>query len=366
MIGSDTVFIVGAGASREFGMPTGAELLADIEKLSLKWSNGHFSGSHVLRDLLGDLGLESRSMEAATGFVSRNMALAPSIDNFLHTHRDNESVRLAGKAMIALALSQAEQKSSLYAQPRAEGQELRIPFGKPHSKIVGGRQVDHAPAPGKTWLGKIFWLLVSGRGYEEFCEALSRIKFICFNYDSCIEQFLAFAIRSYFDRDPEEVQALVDRVEIIRPYGSLRDYEYLPGTQVFGSLDGAHLLEASRRIRTFTESADTDFGERSAACLEHAKTVVFLGFGYLELNMQRLFGERLFVVERVLGSALGMSEETMEATRRKVIENVSRGTTNGRPHPTVSARAELQNLRCAELIDFHWAFFESELLAKLS
>ncbi|MFC6636690.1 hypothetical protein GV827_15090 [Sulfitobacter sp. JBTF-M27] len=183
------VIVVGAGASQEFDLPTGAELTEILQNnLAFQRSDGGLSlrpgnGRELfvaLRDYAARQGKPVAPLQEATLFISENMALAPSIDNFLDTHKSDEEIVLVGKIAIANAILAAERTSKLPVDPsniynRMRFEELR-----------------------ETWASVFFKIIVVKRDYEAFLAAISSITFISFNYDRCIKQFFTHAARSYF------------------------------------------------------------------------------------------------------------------------------------------------------------------------
>jgi hypothetical protein len=173
------VIVVGAGASKEFGLPVGAELKSIIsEKLDIRyddWGSRVVMGDRAIADTLRKISSEEISLndyQRAGWIIRDNMDLAPSIDNYLDTHSGNEALVKVGKLAICSAILDAE-KQSLLAGSQNDYGNFSLNFS--HIK--------------ETWLGKLFTILVSGRNFEGFLEALKSIKFISFNYDRCIQNF---------------------------------------------------------------------------------------------------------------------------------------------------------------------------------
>ncbi len=117
------VIVVGAGASREFNLPTGAELASIIER-DLNFRSDQFGqlvgapGDMELRRAIGVLAQQTGESTAtyinSARQISRNMALTPSIDNYLDTHRNDANLVNVGKLAIANAIIKAERRSTLY------------------------------------------------------------------------------------------------------------------------------------------------------------------------------------------------------------------------------------------------------------
>jgi hypothetical protein len=128
MFSARTVFVVGAGASREAGLPTGAELRSVIaDKLNMKWdfSADPYSPKSGDRAIAGALIEYSRQLKqdpnsfiAEAWKISGAMPQAISIDNFMDAHADNDKLQLCGKLGIAQAILEAEAASSLMFDER--------------------------------------------------------------------------------------------------------------------------------------------------------------------------------------------------------------------------------------------------------
>ncbi len=109
MIQSRTVFVVGAGASREAGLPTGAELKRVIaEKMNFIFdskSDSLKSGDRNVYDALMVYANAERrywpEVMKHVQWISDAMPQAISIDNFLDAHRTNSELELCGKLGIA-------------------------------------------------------------------------------------------------------------------------------------------------------------------------------------------------------------------------------------------------------------------------
>jgi hypothetical protein len=163
-------------------------------------------------------------------------------------------------------------------------------------------------------------LLVSGRDFKSFIHSLSKIAFISFNYDRCIHQFFHFASKSYFLASSDQLKELHENINVIYPYGSIGEFPS-PGNDqsFFGSVSyGSQLVERSQRIKTFTEGAASDEHSNIRTCLEEANTFVFLGFGFLKLNMELLFGQIESRVTRVFGTCMGLSDDSKQEVEREL------------------------------------------------
>lgn len=362
------VFVVGAGASAEFGLPTGRQLLDRIGGFASSHydPSNHRQSRKIDPDLDTALEVYAFEISAPAGatyalidslrdyaiWISRNCVLAPSIDNLLHAHQDNKQLVAVGKIMIAHALVKSESGSVL--------------FPNSASKKNGGffsnsqRNGEHVLTPVQSWLGQLFWLLVELRDYSSFLTALQNITFISFNYDRCIEHYLANAASSYFRLDEKGVKDVLASINIIRPYGTLGDL-LVSGQHCAGF--GTHevsLNATSKSIRTFTEGYESDvISEQLSSALLAADLVFFVGFGFLQLNLNLLFEKQQYKVKRVLGTRKGLSEESASIVSDKLKAALLFGSERPTPfhlNKIGSDRLELSDLTCQELLNKHQFF----------
>jgi hypothetical protein len=123
MFKSKTVFIVGAGASQEAGLPTGAQLKKAIaNKLNITYKVGVDPTSPDTGDGAIAWALVEHVRKTGTGDINPYlyeawkirdaMPQAISIDYFIDAHGTNPGVVLFGKLGIAQAIIEAERKST--------------------------------------------------------------------------------------------------------------------------------------------------------------------------------------------------------------------------------------------------------------
>jgi hypothetical protein len=363
--------VIGAGASREFGLPTGAELLERIAQLADIGPNGResFRGNYSLyetfqfhnhREQNGD----SRAKEQlhSCRFIRDNMPLAPSIDNFLHTHQNDAALVHTGKVLIAKAILDSERQSTLLAAPKESAARINFGVGIRNTRREDSQWEWKVAPPSASWLGELFKIMVSGRNYPEFKASVEAISFVSFNYDRCIEQFFAFAAKSYFSIDDSEVRRLLRSLKVIHPYGSLGELRFdARGVSNFGEdIYNERLLDVAQGIRTFTEGvADERLLDEIHNAFSEADNVVFLGFGFIPLNLSLLFQRSPYDVKRVLGTSKGLSEESAQTVSRSL-----KSSLYYRGHPARDAllkdgdrQAELSSVTCSELFRRHWLYF---------
>jgi hypothetical protein len=367
------VFVVGAGASRELGLPTGKELLESISALAKSNydSNRHLTKYEISRvveeaifasvnkasPLYGDFGNRQADLRQKAVWLSKISLLAPSIDNVLHTHKDDLDIVNIGKIMIAHCLLAAERGSLISNIEQKNGSISVFPF----VTTIGTEK--HYLSD--TWLGELFRLLVELRDYKEFIDALSRITFISFNYDRCIEQFLVSCATLYFRLSDTEAQHILENIRIVRPYGTLGSLRVANGLlHGFGG-ESVDINLVSNGIKTFTEQIDdASLDTKIHDAFNSADIVFFLGFGFLDLNLDLLFKKAPFHVGNVLGTHYGMSADSADIIEKKLTDamifgrdsQIVRGEKIGIGRPDL---VKLENMTCRELLSKHQMFLRS-------
>ncbi|MDK4731562.1 hypothetical protein [Rhizobium sp. CNPSo 3490] len=164
-----TVFIVGAGASREINFPMGAELTGIIaNKVSLAFSNGWEpkSGDNriqgAIRHHLNQKGERDGNPYFLAGRdIASGMAQAISIDNYLHAHAEDEISTWVDKLGIAASILEAEQQSKL----------------APHRD----RETIDLSAVSNSWYTPFFQMLTEGIQRTDLENIFDNVAFITFN-----------------------------------------------------------------------------------------------------------------------------------------------------------------------------------------
>lgn len=283
-----TLFVVGAGASYEVGLPVGAELAATIrKKMDVLFEDGiklTGDGDHdLLQQLHNKTRVQTNILQDAAFLIRDGIVLAQSIDDFLDQHRTNATVNLYGKAAIVKSILEAERNSSIF-------------FGGP---VTG--EFFNPEKVANTWLVKFFHLLTRGVPKEALGTIFDNVAFIVFNYDRCIEYFLENALQKAYSISENEAAQWRQSLRIIHPYGRV-DYSVAFGA---ARVDYAAL---SQGIKTYTDQIDDrailDSIENE---MFQAEQIVFLGFGYHDQNMQLMQTEVPIGVKPIFGTAYKMS-----------------------------------------------------------
>ncbi len=278
MLSSKTVFIVGAGASQEVGMPIGWELRDIIaQKLHMRFGPGNkFTGqgdTNILDRLHFEYGDALNSYLDACALINGGIGFSASIDDFIDIHRADPKVAVCGKLAIAASILEKERQSKLYVDPSNIHNTLDI------SSIQS------------TWYMAFLRTLGNQVPKGELGTLFANVTIICFNYDRCVEHFLVHAIAKQYGIKREEAQSLVAKLRMFRPYGSVGDYfRDVPfGGVPFGSANLPPLNEVISSLRTYTEQVeDKATLQAMKGAVLSAKTLVFLGSAFHANNMALL------------------------------------------------------------------------------
>lgn len=344
MLKSKTVFVIGAGASAEAGLPIGEELTKQIAELvDIRfddWGDRILSGDthliEALRSYRGEGGQQFAARVRAAGWeMAEAMHLVQSIDTYLETHSDASHVVTMGKLGIVRAIAIAEANSKL-ASPRGEPLEL---------KKLGG-----------TWYRSLARLLFNGVPANQPERALQDANFIVFNYDRCLERFLLRALEVNFRIEPSVAEAILGNAVIYHPYGSLGPM--LPGrgqnSVGFGS-DRCDLFQVSERIQTYSEQVlDRELLNSLRSLIETADKIVFLGFAFHDQNMALISPENLIAAKlrqtRVFATTYGSSDSDTAIIRDQIV-----GMLKNRPEGAGDSQwLVTHNGTCADLFSQYW------------
>lgn len=298
MIKSKTVFVIGAGASADFGLPVGdglktlliAKLAIEFEEYGRSLRRGDETVVEALRlksRVLGDpLGNVNRFLPSARS-IAANMPLALSIDNYLNDHSDDIDAIIAAKLAITISIIEAERKSVLHIDRR-------------HSDVIDFSKTTN------SWLAAFFQIAQERVHKNDVRQIFDNISFVCFNYDRCIEQYLYYVLQQYYRINSSEAEEIIRRLSIVHPYGMIGNLPWLNHTNSaeFGEhLHASKLSSISDSIRTFTESVDDGIKEAIKKVLKDSLRIVFLGFGYHQQNIDLLTVEEGNNIKELLGTA---------------------------------------------------------------
>lgn len=321
MFQENTVFVIGAGASAEFGFPVGWQLMNTIKKNSF-FEFTSYQAPKGDADLLTALKkryrdeIERKHRLLACAEIHRAIDSAKSIDAFIYRNAHDPMITEMGKVQIAFALAKAERESKLFIR---QGQML---------DSIDWDSID------KTWIAQFAYGLFDGVKSTEVDSIGNNITVISFNYDRSIEFYLASAIeRSFQNVDLERAHEIVGRMNIIHPYGILgklpvsahgsgEDYvKYGPTTH------DVDLWTMASTLITFSESMnDNEIVGKIKHAIGSARTIVFMGFAFAKQNMDLLRSEENnnpYVYKRVFSTGLNIPTQVNATLKRNIVSTYS-------------------------------------------
>lgn len=332
MFKPNTLLIVGAGASAEVGFPTGAELVEQIAGI-LSFSRDEVTGrlpehNDFVRELMNRAGPEKlREYERAAVQMIRGMRSAESVDRFIDRFSDDEYIRALGKAAIVKAIALKERKSDLSSD---KGETIR-----------GRSKIDD------TWYWTLARMLFEGVGRSRLEGVFEGLSVVCFNYDRCIEHYLAYELMRSYHLERREAAELFSRLVIWHPYGTIAPLDTQDVNGIgFGQNESVagRCFELSSRIKTFTEKhEDRAMIQAIRSSIRNAETVVFLGFGFYEQNLQLIEPDGATRVKWILATGHGLSDSA-----KFVVQERLSHWDKGEP-----PKIEVTPMKCAELLNHY-------------
>lgn len=306
-----TLIVVGAGASKEAGLPLGQDLIKSVaDKLAFRVHLGSLVPGEGDEDVLDVIQQHAKTRPEMNSYLSacrrvrEGVIYSNSIDSFIDVHRKDELIQRCGKLAIAKTIIESERNSHLF---------------------LGERPNDFAnlDALRKTWFFIFSRYLNDGVRKEEIERIFEKVSFLVFNYDRCIEHFFYHALQRHFGIDETRASSVMKTLRIIHPYGTIGDLTWQSGEGIpFGARANRQSLQLmTSRIRTYTEQIERDdILSTIRSEVENADTLVFLGFSYHPQNMKVLDPQEECMTKQVFGTAYGISSADVS-----VIEDQVRG-----------------------------------------
>ncbi|NOR45909.1 MAG: hypothetical protein GQ534_10020 [Candidatus Delongbacteria bacterium] len=276
-----TVFVIGAGASKEVNLPVGKELKLRIsELLNIKFVRSQINkGDEIIASAFKKHVLDIKGNQAdynqyliEAKKISKALPLAISIDNYIDAHRENENISFCGKLAIVKAILEAEGNSYLTLKGTI-------------NKEINFEILEN------TWYLPFFKLLTENCNKNDLTERFKKIVLIIFNYDRCVEQFLYYALQRYYDISEHESAELLKTLKIFHPYGIVGQLPFNSSDVTFdfgANPSPTKLLQLANEIKTFTEGTDPNSSDiiEIRKNMAIANKVVFLGFAFHKLNIE--------------------------------------------------------------------------------
>ncbi len=350
-----TVYVIGAGASKEANLPTGHELKDSIsDLLDMRFDHsGQLSGDHLIADALRvyirELDLVNHDINPylyGAWHIRDALPQAISIDNFIDTHRDNDKIAICGKLAIVRSILNAENNSLLKAYNDQGALKIKL------------RSLE------TTWYGQFFKLLTENCSIDDLEDRLRSISLIIFNYDRCIEHFMYHALQNYYGIPAPDAAQLISCMNIFHPYGSVGSLPWFPNadgdSMGFGDdLYARDLLQLAKKIKTFAEGTDPESSEISAIRedIKNARKLVFLGFAFHKLNMQLITPDGLSNCNSIppcYATTLNISESDKNVVKKQIFYLYNPVQDKGYNLWKDELSFAMSNMQCANFFSEYW------------
>jgi hypothetical protein len=236
----DTCFVLGAGASMPFGFPSGPGLKEEVYNA--------FHNDPALRFLHN-----SSRMSPMMGRVAELLEWHDhgTIDQLLEARREFREI---GAILIASAIFRREDPSRILADV--------------------------------NWYRTLYQFLKwQAHGPK------TKVSIVTFNYDRSLEFFLDKSVNNWgSSEDTAALNSYLAGIEIVHAHGTLGAYPKIPFA---GPRDQNHLESGAENIRIVGDNlSDSQDFVKAQNLVRSAGQIVFLGFGFDERTMERLFALR--------------------------------------------------------------------------
>lgn len=287
MTTEETVFILGAGASRPYGYPSGAELRKQIYDCFVSDSNSYFKSQRTSHPLI------HRTLAQAEEFKDKFYnSSTRSIDLFLAR---NPEFSVMGKWAIIFRIFAAERASEFREHTRHRNQD---------------------------WYSYLFERLtdelIKKEDYNRFSK--NKVSFITFNYDRSLEHFLYESLLNSFNGiNAEEIKKQLTELRFIHVFGQVAGLDW----QDFESkieykrdISLINIQSLAKSLRIIHEEGENQTLEASQELINKAQKIFFLGFGYAKENLEILkIPQILSREQKVYGTALHFKEKEIESVK---------------------------------------------------
>lgn len=339
MFKSNTVVVLGAGASNEIGLPLGTHLKRSISKICrFKFDFGRFvAGDGEFFDELRRCEHFRTSdganrIQRACQKISNGIGFVSSVDNFLEMHANDPDIQLCAKCAIASLVLRGERKSDLYV-------DQSNAYNRLSADVLDGK-----------WYQELAHVLFEGVREGDVSDALGRVTFVSFNYDRCLEWFLLQAMTGVYALDRSKAEQLLSSSTVLHPYGDIGAVSWASGrSDFYGCESHGSLGQIASRILTYTEKATPQVVQRVRSAIQKAEMVVFLGFAFHAQNMDLLLSDDLDGTRQastIIGTGAGMSEDDLRQISTRLTADFTRHVAGLKKKPNV----QLVDLKCAEFL----------------
>ena len=322
MFKPNTLIVLGAASSLDFGFPLGQKLkgqlasLLDVEFDDWGSPKQRTGAQHKLFRVLlnGADQATTASIYQAADIIKNGVGLTASIDSFLEMRQDSQSVSYVAKAAIF----------QLIAEHECQSRSLK-PFTR-RSENQGAPNFDN------TWLQQFAQICFTATPKDKIEESLRRVSIVSFNYDRCFAQFLRIAISLLYSIEFHQASELANSLVISHPYGSLGPLtKHSSDSFEFGDDDFQDAAAKSSRIRTYTEGViEKDVLSLIKLQVSAAERIVFLGFGYHGQNIDILRCDPSLtnIKKQIIGTSIGIADaarKDLELKLRIALQGTGKG-----------------------------------------
>ena len=258
MILRKTVLVLGAGASTSYGYPFGEKLKEEIL--------GKIKNKDMRDALMQVHGFSEFTLD--NFFTAFHLSSTKYIEDFLAERKEFEDV---GKLVIAQVIKEYQNIEDLLK--------------------------------GYSWYSYLFNIM--NDSFDNFGK--NNLSIITFNFDLSLETFLFNALRNSYNKTELEVLNQIKLIPIVHFYGHVGKSKKV--NEIIYKSDVPRNLskEDCDFIRIFdgkNNVADSNT-QKVKTLLDDAEVIVFLGFGYDAINMQKLDINKL-ENKKIVGSSFGI------------------------------------------------------------
>ncbi|MBK8198053.1 MAG: SIR2 family protein [Acidobacteria bacterium] len=326
MFRKSTVFVIGAGASKEAGLPIGIELTDSISKALKDGLNDAPAFVRRFANTASSSDFSYDDLDRAAREVSTEIHGHGSIDSYVNW-RNDPAVSIVAKLAIAAEIEAAEKNSTLFVSQYA-------------------RTIINEAVANLTWYETFVRICLANLRGTNIEELFSNVVVVTFNYDRTLELFLLERLKRYCATIEPNHERLFQQLKILRPYGylgPLRWNQHNDRVEGFGQIDAAGSGKVISSIRTYSELAESAAQAQITEAMDKASTLVFLGFGFNSQNMRILQRSTpAAAIKSVYATALGASKFEIEAIKENIYTQLNVKKEYGRIH--------LEDMPCAELL----------------
>jgi|LSQX01.1.fsa_nt_gb hypothetical protein len=248
MITKKILFITGAGASYDFGFPTGQGLINQI--INEKWIS------------IGEakLGIDLLEKDFDDFKNKLRWSNTPSIDIFI---ANNPEYADFSKSLIAKIIGEREQKAM--------------------EKLFD-----------ESWLKYIWFKMIEGcLNIEDFLNN-NNAKFLTFNYDRMLEFFFSMSTMNFFNKETSGMNSvkIFETIPIVHVFGKVGNLPWEDSVKyrLYKDTPGEYLTweEVGKELRTIYETKENERHEEIIEMINDSDEIYFLGFGYNTFNLELL------------------------------------------------------------------------------